>query len=143
MVDGDHFHVMTIRLPGIGLRKVGRPARRPKPLVLIPSYGIDTCITLNLVLYEGEWRNFVKPLPGQKAIGVITNQYGRTLSIFLRKEKENSPAEFYNKFLNTISTTIIGKDLPDNITVFSTHQRQAHEPILITELHNITVNKGP
>lgn len=136
---GEHFHVMTIRLPGIGLRRVGRPARRPKPFVLIPSFGVDTLISLNLVLFEGDWREFVDPLPGQKAVAAIRNQDGRSLIVFLRKEREQDPVEFYNRFLGSIPWHSSGAKLPDGPSLFATHLREAHQPIFITELHDLVV----
>ena len=139
LAEGKHFHVMTIRLPGIGLRTIVRPARRPRPFVLIPSFGADICVTLNLVLYEGDWRKFVGPLLGQKAVAAIRNCDGRSLILFMRKEREQDPVAFYNRFLGSIPVYHAGVKLPDHVSLFATHLREVHQPILITELHNLAV----
>lgn len=137
LAEHEHFYVLTIRLPGIGLRKVGRPARRPKPLVLITPFDADTCVTLNLVLYEGDWRDFIAPIPGQKAVAALRNPDGRSLIVFMRKERENDPVAFYNQFLSPLPAPTKGVALGDDLTLFATHKRESHQPILITELHNI------
>ena len=137
LVKDEHLHVMTIRLPGIGLRMAGRPARRPKPLVLIPSYDAQTLITLHLVLYEGDWRRFVAPTPRQKAVAALENSNGRSLVVFLRKEREDDPVAFYNGLLKSLPVPSESTEWGDDLVLFATHQRLSDQPILITELHNI------
>jgi hypothetical protein len=146
LADGDHFHVMTIRLPGIGLRKVGRPANRPKPFVLIKPFSADICLTLNLVLYEGDWKDFIAPLPGQNAIAAIRNKDGRSLIVLMRNEQENDPVALYDRHLKSLPVPNAINIVSDDLTFFYSHKREPDQPILITELHGIaasTSHAGP
>ena len=137
LVAGEHFHVMTIRLPDIGLRKVGVTAKRPRRFEQIPPFGYDECVTLNLVLYEGDWKEFISQLPGQKAIAAIRNQSGRSLIVFKGMEQESDPVALYDQFLKglQVSNTVVG--LGGDLTLFVGHKREPNQPILLTELHNI------
>jgi hypothetical protein len=138
LTDGEHFHVLTVRLPGIGLRHRGRAARRPRPLVLFPSYGLDTCVTLNLVLYQGDWRDFISPLPGQKAVAAVRNDNGRSLIVFLRREYEADPRGRYRELLRSLPSASARLSHQQDMTVFVTHSRAPNKPIVLTELHNIS-----
>lgn len=128
---------MTIRLPDIGLRKAGVPARRQRRFEQIPPFGYDECVTLNLVLYEGDWKEFISQLPGQKAIAAIRNQSGRSLIVFKGMEQESDPVALYDQFLKglQVSNTVVG--LGGDLTLFVGHKREPNQPILLTELHNI------